>query len=445
MNVKLCIIILFLFASLCYSQNKNTSLFILGKVYDRETKSLLNHVSIRINNSTIATETNKKGEFEFYLPKVKHLSIIFSFIGYKKEVKELSISIEEDTVKLSISLKKENIELPSVDINDKLKPDTVLGFRNFSILDFDFYEDKYLLLTEDVKTNKLNLKLADETQSILHSISIPFEAGKVKELYHDFMGYTNVMAEYKIYRILIRNDKLILASLPVEDYNALVKPVIDTINAQLLFSNFNKEYPLFNYLSYNYLDSTKKEIHTIEDKDLMHAYRFEYYSLKPQDQLLSRNLAQEYKVDKHVVAALISGFTKSMYYTPLYAPLYIVSDTICIFDHYKDCLFHYNKNGKKLDSININYHHPKNWKEWKNKMLKDFTEDKIYAVYDNSGHKYLKEINSKTGKDEGRYTIIHYSADKIRIRNGYIYYVYRPFQSLQEKFLYKEKIVLGKL
>ncbi len=77
-------------------------------------------------------------------------------------------------------------------------------------------------------------------------------------------------------------------------------------------------------------------------------------------------------------------------------------------------------------------------------MVKDLTEDKIYAVYDNSGHRYIKNINSKTGKDEGKYSIIHYSADKIRIRDGYIYYVYRPFQSLQEKYLYKEKIVLAK-
>lgn len=433
---------LLLLASLCFSQKE--SVFINGKVFDRETKQALKNISVRINNSTIATETDNKGVFEFFIPKVKHVSLIFSSVGYKKEVRELDIEASDDTIKLSISLKKEEYLLKEFNISAKLKPDTVFGSQRFSILDFDFYEDKYFLLTEDKKTNAQCIKLADETQSVLHSLAIPEDAGKIKELYRDFMGYTNIMAEKKIYRILVRNDKLVLASLPVEDYNALVKPVIDTINSQLLFSNFSKDYPLFNYFSYNYSDSTKKEIHTIEDEELMHAYRFEYYSLKPKDKLLARNVAQEYGVDKHIAAAMISGFTQSMYYTPLFAPLYIVSDTICVFDHYKNSLFHYDKNGNKLDSVNIKYHHPKNWKEWKNKMVKDLTEDKIYAVYDNSGHRYIKNINSNTGKDEGKYSIIHYSADKIRIRDGYIFYVYRPFQSLQEKYLYKEKIVLGK-
>lgn len=433
---------LLLLASLCFSQKE--SVFINGKVFDRESKQALNNISVRINNSTLATETDNKGVFEFFIPKVKHVSLIFSSVGYKKEVRELEIEESDDTIKLSISLKKEEYLLKEFNISAKQKPDTVFGSQRFSILDFDFYEDNYFLLTEDKKTNAHSIKLADETQSVLHSLAIPEDAGKIKELYRDFMGYTNIMAEKKIYRILVRNDKLVLASLPVEDYNALVKPVIDTINSQLLFSNFSKDYPLFNYFSYNYSDSTKKEIHTIEDEELMHAYRFEYYSLKPKDKLLARNVAQEYGVDKHIAAAMISGFTQSMYYTPLFAPLYIVSDTICVFDHYKNSLFHYDKNGNKLDSVNITYHHPKNWKEWKNKMVKDLTEDKIYAVYDNSGHRYIKKINSNTGRDEGKYSIIHYSADKIRIRDGFIYYVYRPFQSLQEKYLYKEKIVLGK-
>jgi len=435
-------IFLLLSTIVCFSQKE--SVFINGKVFDRETKQALKNISVRINNSTLATETDNKGIFEFFIPKVKHISLIFSSVGYKKEIRELDIESDDDTIKLSVSLKKEEYLLKEFSISAKPKPDTVFGSQRFSILDFDFYEDKYFLLTEDKKTNVHSIKLADETQTVLHSLTIPEDAGKVKELYRDFMGYTNIMAEKKIYRLLVRNDKLVLASLPVEDYNALVKPVIDTINSQLLFSNFSKDYPLFNYFSYNYSDSTKKEIHTIEDEELMHAYRFEYYSLKPKDKLLARNVAQEYGVDKHIAAAMISGFTQSMYYTPLFAPLYIVSDTICVFDHYKNSLFHYDKNGNKLDSVNITYHHPKNWKEWKNKMVKDLTEDKIYAVYDNSGHRYLKNINSKTGKDEGKYSIIHYSADKIRIRDGYIYYVYRPFQSLQEKYLYKEKIVLGK-
>jgi hypothetical protein len=123
--------------------------------------------------------------------------------------------------------------------------------------------------------------------------------------------------------------------------------------------------------------------------------------------------------------------------------LFIVGDTMHVFDHYKDCLYHYDKKGNKIDSVKISYHHPKNWREWKNVMLKDRMDNLIYAVYNNNGHKYLRRISYRTGKDEGKYKVIHHSADKIKIRDGSIYYVYRPFESGQEKFLYKERLVLS--
>lgn len=51
----------------------------------------------------------------------------------------------------------------------------------------------------------------------------------------------------------------------------------------------------------------------------MHAYNFEYYSLKPKDKLQARRIAMYLKTDKHIVASLLSGFTKSMLYEPLFA------------------------------------------------------------------------------------------------------------------------------
>ncbi|MBK6983969.1 MAG: hypothetical protein IPH32_04040 [Bacteroidetes bacterium] len=230
------------------------------------------------------------------------------------------------------------------------------------------------------------------------------------------------------------HDRFLLIPLKVEDVNAYIKPIIDTVNGKLIFTDYWKEYPLFNYLNYNETDSTKKQLLTIEDKELMHAYNFEYYSLKPKDKLEARRIAMDLKMDKHVVASLMSGFTKSMFYEPLFAPLYIIKDTICVFDHYKDKLYHLDKNGVKIDSISINYNHPKNWKEWKNKMLKDDIENLIYAVYDKNGHKYIKQISTQTGKELGKYNLQFHSADKLKIHDGYVYYIYRPFESTQEKF-----------
>jgi len=157
-------------------------------------------------------------------------------------------------------------------------------------------------------------------------------------------------------------------------------------------------------------------------------------------QLEARRMAQYYKTDKRIIAALISGFTQSMFYEPLYAPIFILKDTICIFNHHNDFLYHYNKQNQLIDSVTISYHHPKNWREWKKQLFVDEMTNKVYAFFSKDGHHYLKQINYQTGKEISNYKLKHHSAEKIKVKDGYVYYVYRPFGSTQERFLYRERL-----
>jgi hypothetical protein len=374
---------------------------VYGKVTDNATSKSLPFVSVQIQNSNYGANTNKNGSFSISVPTKKHLSILFKLLGYTNRVKELDIEEGQDSILINVSLSQSYLSLDTFTVYGKVKPDTLVGAPDYSIFDFDFYEDKYILLTAEKTLEKAQLKLADANGKILTTYFVPKEGGEAKEFYRDYLGYTNLVCKNYIYRINMYHDRFLLIPLKVEDVNAYIKPIIDTVNGKLIFTDYWKEYPLFNYLSYNETDSTKKQLLTIEDKELMHAYNFEYYSLKPKDKLEARRIAMDLKMDKHVVASLMSGFTRSMFYEPLFAPLYIIKDTICVFDHYKDKLYHLDKNGVKIDSISINYNHPKNWKEWKNKMLKDDIEDLIYAVYDKNGHKYIKQI-SYTNRERTR-------------------------------------------
>ncbi|MBL7934933.1 MAG: carboxypeptidase-like regulatory domain-containing protein [Bacteroidia bacterium] len=433
------IIVLLCFSSIIKAQQTVT---IYGKVKDQTTDNALQHVIVQLQNSNYGTTTSKNGNFSLTIPLKDHVSVLFKLLGYTNSVKEIDIEKGQDSVYILMLLSQSYSMIDSVSIYGSLKPDTLFGAPNYSVYDFDFYEDKFILLTAEKTLEKAEIKLTDMNGKILTTYFVPKEGGEAKEFYHDYMGYTNLICKNYIYRIKIYHDRFLLIPLSVNDVNAFIKPIIDTINGKIIFSDYWKDYPMFNYFSYNDKDSIKQQLLTIEDKELMHAYNFEYYSLKPQEKLEARSLARELKTDKHVIAALMSGFTKSMFYEPLYAPLYIIKDTICVFDHYKNKLYHLNKNGAKIDSVTIDYNHPKNWKEWKNKMLKDDTENLIYAVYEKNGHKYIKHINSKTGKDEGKYSLQFHSADKLKIHNGYVYYIYRPYESTQEKFLYREFIKL---
>ena len=433
------ILIMLSFISVYKAQQTIT---IFGNVIDGNTNKPLPYVAIQIQNSNYGTNTSKDGSFHFSIPAKKHISVLFKLLGYTSRVKEYDLNEDQDSLFVSINLNQSYSILDTFTVYAKLKPDTLVGSPKYSIYDFDFYEDKYILLTAEKTLEKSELKLADVEGKIITNYSVPKEGGQAKEFYHDYMGYTNLVCENYIYRINMYHDRFVLIPLTIEDVNAFIKPIIDTINGKIIFSDYWKDYPMFNYFSFNEADSIKSKLHTIEDKEMMHAYNFEYYSLMPKEKLTARRLAMEYKTDKHIIASLMSGFTKSMFYEPLYAPLYVIKDTINIFDHYKDLLYHIDKNGHKIDSIPIKYNHPKNWKEWKSKMLKDDINNLVYAVYEKNGHKYIKQISTQTGKDLGRYNLQFHSADKLKIHDGYVYYVYRPYESTQEKFFYRELINL---
>jgi hypothetical protein len=431
------IISCFIFLSQIKAQ-KNVVIY--GKIMDNTSKTCIENVLVSIQNSTYKTIANKSGFFSILIPEKKHVSILFKNLGYTSFVKEIDLNNNQDSVFINIYLKQKEYLYDSITITSELKPDTLVGSPKFSIYDFDFFEDKFILLTASKKLDDAELKLADDDGNILTSYKVPKNGGVAKEFYRDYMGYTNLVCENYIYRINMYYDKFVLIPLEHQDVNALIKPIIDTLNGKIIYTDYWDDYPLFNYNSFNESDSIRKLIISIEDKELMHAYNFEYYSLPPKAKLQVRRLADDLKTDKRIVASLITGFTKSMFYTPLFAPLYIIKDTVCIFDHYKNFLYHFDKNMQKIDSISINYNHPKNWREWKNVMLKDDVENTIFAVYDKNGHKYIKQISEINGKESGKYTLKFHSAEKLKIHNGYVYYIYRPFESTQEKFFYRELI-----
>ncbi len=426
-----------------YSYSQNT-ITVYGKITEELTNKPIESVVVKILNSNYGTATKANGMFYITIPAKKRISILFSHITFTKKVREITTEVHQDSVFVFISLMPANSIMDTISVFGTYKPDTLVGSPNFSIYDFDFYEDKYMLLTATKSLEKAELKLADVNGKILTTYIVPKEGGEAKEFYKDYMGFTNLVCKNMIYRINLYHDRFVLIPLDVDDVNSFIKPIIDTINGKLIFTDYWKDYPLFNYFIYNEKDSTKKVVHSVEDTELMHAYNFEYYSLKPSEKLEARRIAMDLKTDKHIIASLMSGFTHSMFYQPLYAPLYVINDTISVFDHYKDKLYHINKNGAKMDSVSISYNHPKNWKEWKHLMLKDDIENLVYAVYDKNGHKYLKQISTQTGKELGKYTLQFHSAVKLKIHDGYVYYIYRPFESTQQKFFYRELVRLEK-
>jgi hypothetical protein len=432
-----------IFSSVLFAQDNR--LLILGKIISAKDSLPIDGVIITCKNPSRQTHSDKNGHYAILLDWKAGQVLEYKIIGHKTVSRIITAALLNkaigDTLHLDIIMQPELIVLEATDIHPHNGPDTVIGNWHFFIEDFLFYDNGgYLLLTFEKTLKNAKIMLTDANEKILNSVDVPVEA---IELYKDYQGHYNVMCKDSAFRIHVFEDNRIqLMALPYHDFCDRMLPCVDTIGAKIIFSNYYRDYPAFTWFTYDPADTSIHPIRGIVDKELLAQYNWEFDFLKPKDRLYARKMEAYTGVDKRIIAATMTGFPQSIYYTPLYAPLFVVHDTICVFDHYSDSLFLYDKDGKQIHASKIDYQHPVNWKEWDHQLHQDEVTGEIYARYEKGGFYYLKKIDILTGKITGTYKIESQYAKHIRIQNGFVFYIYRPTESVQKKYLYKEWIAL---
>jgi hypothetical protein len=218
-----------------------------------------------------------------------------------------------------------------------------------------------------------------------------------------------------------------------------IMPVVDTLgNADFVMSDFQASYPAFDYYIAN--ENKWMSIHHLEDEKEMELFRSEFKYLGPKEKVEAYQFQLDTGVDKEIIAAYMRGFPQSHYHTELNAPLLILGDTITILDHLHSKCFRFDKMGKQIDEKKIEYHHLKGMGKWLGKIYKDPASQHIYTAYLKAGKVTLFEIDLRNSSQKKVLELTHPYVDRIRIRGRQIFYIYRPFESSQKRYLYSEKI-----
>jgi hypothetical protein len=259
--------------------------------------------------------------------------------------------------------------------------------------------------------------------------------GLADGFYDQFPGEI-ILKGYDQY-FMLREDQLFIV--PDSVMKREIMPVVDTLgNADFVMSDFQASYPAFDYYIAN--ESKWMSIHHLEDEKEMELFRSEFKYLGPKEKVEAYQFQLDTGVDKEIIAAYMRGFPQSHYHTEINAPLLILGDTITILDHVHGKSFRYDKKGKKIDERKIEYHQLKGAGKWMGKLLRDASNHKIYTTYVKSGKVSLYEIDLFRSSQKKVLELNHSFVDRIRIRDRQIFYIYRPFESSQKRYLYSEKI-----
>lgn len=414
-----------------------------------------------INGSTELTITNG-GELVFFSEDYDGKIIPLQFEDKKRQTFNLSISFESyKDIDTSLVLTPSDWNLTifgkpkpkvfyfplnydgqsydDVNIESRYEPEIVFGSDTLSVADFEMGAkgDIYLLVYEKKLKKGCYLAKLDNDELVQKTYFDPYD--EIATLQKDYALDVYVIGKKKSFKIEDK-EKIDLIEITKHYYEDYVLPIVDTLDNKIFFSNFNEWFPAFDYKSVNTADTTYDLLHHIEDAEMMEHYIAEYKWVDVRTQLWAWDMERDSGIDREIwVGANV--FTKSIFYEPPYAPMFSNVDTLFIFDFYNEQMYKIDAvNNNKLDSLPISFHKYYRKTGWKKQMIQDPVSKDIYCVFDKGGYFTLKKVDTTTGK-LGQPLKLHYRyVEKINIFDGEVHYIYRPFESIQKKYLYKEDI-----
>lgn len=417
--------------------NGQTNIVVCGTLTDEDTLAVADCM-VKIKGTSFKAVSDKKGRFYFQetFKKGSTVRVTVSDLRYKiveKDVKILALNPTKDTIFLNLVLQP--LEIEEVVINAGAQ--AVFHSEKINVLDFEFVDGKLLLLTYEKRPgNNMKLVLANEESEELATYIVDSDISKLEK---DYDGKIHLIGAATVFNVNVYENKIYLLKENNEEYEKYLKPLVAHTSEQVYFSNYVWHYPGFSYYAYRNADSSYKTLRYVEDRFMMDLYRAEYKYVDTRMKLEAYRMQLRTGVDKEIWAAVWNGFPSSLYYKPIYAPMFVRHDSVMIFDHYANHLFYYDNENQLLDSVEINYHLGKEGGEWKKQMMMDEVTKKIYNVFEKKGTYMLVELDNKA-RQVKTYTIKHKYPEKIKVHNGAIYFNYRPFESLQNKYLYRQQM-----
>jgi hypothetical protein len=449
--MKACYILLLslLATTLSFAQ---TTWTVHGRITDHESGMPISGVYISAENAKCAATSDKNGEYKLRCTASRDsLLLEFRAMNYRREVRTVRKQIAQGNAvssALDVILQFQPVELPTVDISTG--PHTVWGSEQLNVADYAFLNNGMLLLTyekelmwktqEDAKRTYFTgcrIVLLDKDGI---ELSRKLIGETCEDLYTGYLGEVFLRTRYNVYHLSIYESYVLMNKMDKKDFEKGILTVIDTISYHTYFSNYDETFPAFQYMIFNRKDSSHYTFREVIDEEMMRMFRSEYKYLDGRGKVEALNYELRTGVDKEIVAAYMRGFQHSNYYEKLNAPLLVSNDTLLLFDHHHNKLLRFDWKGQVLDSIAIEYHKMQRPDKWSETLFKDKATQHIYTTSVKHGATNIYQINTTTGKKRHVKQLVHRYASNIRIHDGWVYYVYRPFEDIQNRYLYKEQL-----
>ena len=449
MKISTQILLLILFPLIVSGQNNKFT--VSGSVTDYKTGEPLTDVNITSPGNKTGTISNESGEFTILLRNFP-ATLEFTHIGYST----LKINLEVPPIgKLNIRLAQEVTQLSGVTVvSDRV--DTIYHDRKYSVLDYELFDDGILLLIFKYKLSRSELLF--NTYDGKDKAKLTILPGKPLQLFRDCLGNAHLFTKTRSFQIYFEKD--IIKLMPSVDINNFKEVMADCkfrAGNHLYFQKYAFNDLVINYYSADTASKNWSLFRTIVDKDKM-AFLSRNGGGAPEMDLIKISGIDAYNANevwrRYRDIEVQQRFTKMAYLSSVYAPIKKLGDTICIFNHPDSVMEFYNLSDSLIFTTPIKYHLTKKqdplrtfasaWSKpvkWNREVIIDEQKGKLYTLFVRSnGQKELREINIKSGETKLVMKIHFPYVEKIKVRDGYAYFIYKGWGESEKKKLFRQRI-----
>ena len=261
--------------------------------------------------------------------------------------------------------------------------------------------------------------------------------GDVLALYRDHRGDVYLETPAMAFACRRSGRSILLDRVTREDLHGAIMPWTDSVPGWLLGNNDDAAFYAFDHIAYDPATEDKRVFCTVEDAFTKDLFRSQYKYMSGHDKVVAMDLALRTGVDKQIIAGYMTGFPNDLYFHPPYAPLFVIDDTLCVFDHARGAIRRFNGALDPIDEVPIDYHRRN---LWKGTLLQDGSSRQVFLLESKNGTASLQVIDARLGTTGDRSLLTHRHPEQVAVHDGHAYYVYRPFGSQQTRWLYRESL-----
>lgn len=402
--------------------SQNNQIVLKGKVID-ETGASLPYARVSEQQTKNSTLSNQRGIFYLKVP-AEETQLKISYIGYYSIDTVLYFgNTFRDTVFYTFKMIPSSREFAVINVTSK-PYQQVYETTNLNILDYTFFGQNILLLVSF--KGDYQIRLMDQSEKLLTKQNLSFKpTGFIK----DCLGILHIFSKDSLYPVHFNSEQFSFPdAIPIMDYIEFIEPCVASADDFFFLQHITNFNQTIEYISQRKRDDLYKLIRLIHDaekvKDVL-AYA-EELQMTVAPGMMSEiftakdvRAAREKMQDQYFFDLVVTNAT--------YAPLIKTANAVYVFDHLADSCFVFDLQSEPLRQFKISYHKRP---DWVHKLILEDDGDRIFAVHSLNGIYSLSEINLETGELKLPLTLTeHTYPEKIKIRNGWVYYLHHDLQN----------------